>query len=394
MTMDGMTDLAPSSISRMSLKTVAILAITTGAAVAAVVWTHSADADPQAVPHSVEARADQSGPSELAPADLFDVSSQTMGDRIAVAGELHPANKAPVKAKVGGRIRDVLVKSGQPVSAGDVILRLETDDLASEVRRATATLRGAEAQHELAAKSLQKQRTLQVAKATALNDLEKAEAEAQATAANVAALQAQLDTARDALANAEVRTPIDGVVWTRSVEPGETVAAGADLLTVVDTSSFEAEVLVSTRDVAKLTVGQQATLSVDGVKNRDLSAAITRISPSSDTGTRFVRVYLQFQNMSDVRLWGGMFASGFISVSPNANVIAIPEVALRGVKPDTHVYVIVDGKLAFRRVTVGRTWSDSRLVEITSGLKAGDKVVRTQLPGLSDGMSVKVTGNS
>lgn len=120
-----------------------------------------------------------------------------------------------------------------------------------------------------------------------------------------------MDIARLALRNAEIRAPFDGTVTRRLAEPGSRVGGDGELLTLVDTSMLEAKVLVATRDIPRVALGQTAELEIDGLGGQSVKSTVERISPVAEDGTRFVTVYLRLANRNG-QLWGGMFASGSI----------------------------------------------------------------------------------
>ncbi|UDF32958.1 UNVERIFIED_ORG: efflux RND transporter periplasmic adaptor subunit (plasmid) [Roseateles sp. XES5] len=368
------------------IRRAARLVLAVGVAAASLLVLHDGGyADDAATTPAVATVADR----ELAPADVVTVEKQNLRDRVVVSGELRPLSRAVIKAKVSGTIADVLVRPGQSVQQGDLLARFETNDLGAELRRKEATRAVAEAQSMLAEQTLTKARALQSSSAMSVSALEKAVSEAAAARANVAALEAEVETARTALANASVRAPISGIVATRSVDMGETVANGADLLTVVDGSAFEAEVLVATRDVPLLRIDQEAELSIDGLPDRKVTAKVRRISPVANAGTRFVPVFLHLSNF-DGQLWGGMFASGAITVREKAGGIAVPDTAVR--RDDAgkaYVLAIADGRLQRRDVGEGARWG--RQIEIAEGLQPGDVLLKAPIAGLVAGTPVSVT---
>lgn len=368
----------------------ASLALIAGVAVAALVFLK--DDDKAETPAAAAVAASATVPDrELAPADVITIEREDLRDRVVVSGELRPSSRAVVKAKISGTLADVLVRPGEAVKQGDLLARFETNDLAADLRRIEAELAAAKAQSVLAEQTLSKTRALANNNAMSVSALEKAVSEAGAASANVAGLEAQVETSRTALANANVKAPITGVVATRSVDMGETVAVAADLLTVVDNSAFEAEVLVATRDVPQLKIDQEAELTIDGLPGRTVSARIRRISPVANAGTRFVPVFLRLNNI-DGQLWGGMFASGTITVREKPGVIVVPETAVRrdeSGKP--YVLAIVEGKVQRRDVVEAAKWSNGRLSEIESGLQPGDVVLKAPIAGLVAGTKVSVT---
>lgn len=322
---------------------------------------------------------------ELAGVDLFTVAPATLRDRVNVSGELREVDRAVVKARISGTVTEVLVRPGQTVGQGDTLLRFDRDDLAAALRQAEAQLAAAQAQSLQAEQSLSKARALRDRRVASLSALENAESAAASARAEVSAAEARVETARNALDHAEVKAPMAGTIATRSVEIGETVANGSDLMTIVDSTAFKAEVLVATRDVTRLQVGQKAELTIDGLVGRSLTAEVQLISPAANEGTRFVPVFLRL-DATDARLFGGMFASGTITVREKPDALVIPDSALRRDGDQPYVLVVADDRLQRRDIATGDNWG--REIEVTDGLSPGDSVLRAPIAGLVEGTQV------
>ncbi|UUP16451.1 efflux RND transporter periplasmic adaptor subunit [Nitratireductor thuwali] len=327
---------------------------------------------------------------ELAQIEVATVEPRAMSERVRVSGELRPVNRAVVTAKVSGTVLEVNARPGQAIKSGDVLARLETEDLQSALVQQESNLEAARAQLTLAEQTLKKTKRLAERGYATTAALEKAQSDVAAARANVQGLSAQSETARTALRDAVLVAPFNGVVASRSIEPGETVAANTELMTVVDASVLEAEVLVSTRDITRLEVDQMAKLQVDGLEDTTILGTVDRINPVANAGTRFVPVFIRLEN-TEGRLWGGMFATGSILVRQEENVLAIPQAALRNDEEGQHVLKITNGKLVRQPVELGPIWSGGRFVEITSGIVAGDIIVSAPLPELQADMPVTIS---
>ncbi len=330
---------------------------------------------------------------ELAQVEVTTVEPNDLVERLRVSGELRPVNRAVVKAKVAGTVLEVAAREGQEVKSGDVLIRFETENLESTLVQHDSNLDAARAQLTLAEQTLAKTEELARRGFATKASLEKAQSDVAAAKANVEGLSAQTDTAKSALDDAELVAPFDGVVASRSVEPGEPASANAELLTIVDTSVLEAEVLVSTRDVSRLKVGDAAQLQVDGLDGAPIAGTVDRINPVANEGSRFVPVHIRLEN-TDGRLWGGMFATGSILLREGEDVLAVPQTALRSDEDGRYVLKFEDGRLVRQPVEVGPTWNDERLVQINEGIAAGDTVLSAPLPELQAGTPVIISGAS
>jgi RND family efflux transporter MFP subunit len=330
-----------------------------------------------------------SGPLELAQTEVTSVEPVSMAERLRVSGELQPISRVVMRARSAGKVLDLAVREGERVRAGDVVLRFETDDLKSTLLQRKSDRDAAEAELTLAMKALSRIEQLDAKNVTSKEQLEKARRDVAANTSKVQSLSAQVDIARVALRDADVTATFDGIVASRAVEAGSRVSADAELLTIVDTSTLEAKVLVSTRDVARVAAGQTAELQIDGMEGQTIEGTVARINPVADNGTRFVPVFLRLSN-HEGRLWGGMFATGSILVRENADVLVVPAISLRKDEAGDYVLKLHNDHLQRQRVTVGQTWNGGSLIEIADGLVDGDMIVTALLPELKPDVAVTV----
>ncbi|MDR6820328.1 RND family efflux transporter MFP subunit [Neorhizobium sp. 2083] len=328
-------------------------------------------------------------PLELAPSEIADIRPTSMAERLRVSGDLEPINRAVLHAKDGGRIVEVHAVAGQAVKAGDVLVRFETDDLRSILRQREGDRDVAMAEMLLAMQSLNRIEQLAVKNIASQEQLDKARSEVAATTARLKSLSAQADIARTGLRDAEILAPFDGVISKRAIDPGSRVAAGAELFTIVDTSVLEAEVLVSTRDVPRIAIGQRAELRIDGLNGQTAIGRVDRIGPVADHGTRFIPVYIRLSD-NDARLRGGMFATGSILIRQNEDAIVIPAISLRRDETGDYVLKLKRGRLVRQPVTVGSGWGGKDGVEISRGLVYGDTIVTVPLPRLKPDVAVTI----
>lgn len=328
-------------------------------------------------------------PLELAQTEVTNVNSVSMAERLRVSGELQPVSRVVMRAKSGGKVLDLAVREGERVRAGDVILRFETDDLRSTLLQRESDRNAAEAELTLAMQALSRIEQLDAKNVTSKEQLEKARRDVAANTSKMQSLSAQVDIARVALRDADVTAPFDGIVASRTVEAGSRVSADAELLTIVDTSILEAKVLVSTRDVGRVAVGQTAELQIDGMEGQTIVGTVARINPVADNGTRFVPVYLRLPNRED-RLWGGMFVTGSILVQENADALVVPAISLRKDKTGDYVLKLHNGHLQRQQVTIGQKWNGGSLIEIADGLVDGDTIVTAPLSELRPNIAVTI----
>ncbi len=270
---------------------------------------------------------------------------------ISANGTLAPTRSVDVGSELSGTIEAVLVEENDRVRKGQIVVRLDTAKLQDAVTKSRAAVTVAEAAvHEMEATALEARANLarlrHVAelsggKVPAQSELQTAEAaglraEANVDSAKAAVVQARAALKTDAtnLAKAVIRAPINGVVLTRKVEPGQTVAAQMTtpvLLTLAeDLTQMELQVKVDEADVGTVKLGQTASFNVAAWGNRNFPARIKRIGIGATTTDNVVtyKTILSVDNR-DLALRPGMTATARIVTARRDKALLVPNTALR-----------------------------------------------------------------
>jgi membrane fusion protein (multidrug efflux system) len=337
------------------------------------------------------AKAEAAAPVlEFLPSDLLTMAPRDLRQTLAASGSLRAYNQAAVKARVAGEVREVLVREGETVKAGQVLVRMDEADYRARVVQAEGALLAARGQLDIAAKARENNRALLDRGFISKNAYDTASSQYDIAQANVNAAQGGLDVSRKALGDTVIRAPIAGVVASRSVQPGEKVSADNKLLDVVDLGRMEMEVAVPTSDIIGIAPGQEVTVRVEGLP-QPLPASVVRINPATQAGSRSIMTYLQLDNPQN-RLRAGMFGEARLTLAKKAGVLAAPPSALQVNGDSAYVYAIEHDKLVRRQVQTGITGSDgdATLIEITGGLDPGARIVRSNLGNLPAGATVRV----
>jgi RND family efflux transporter MFP subunit len=330
-------------------------------------------------------------PTILNPVEVATIAPQELRSLIRITGTIRPDRETRLSAKVAGTIETINVNDGETVAEGDVLIEFDTDELRDRLEDQQASLANARIQLETAQATLERTQTLVARNVATQATLDTAQAQVSQAQASVTTLDAQVRAAERSLDYATVRAPFAGVVSTREVSEGESVSIGSPLLTIVDLSNVEVEVMVPTLAIASVQPGQPATITVNGITGRTFAAEVERISPTAPSGAHSIPVYLTLEN-GDGALRGGMFATGTIEVETRANAIALPPAAVRTDPEGQYVLKVVGGELVRQPVTVGATWNEGALVEVTEGISVGDTVVIAPLPSLEAGVPVSIEG--
>ncbi len=330
---------------------------------------------------------------EFTSADLTYARPQPLNRWLPVSGTLQPLNQAVVKAKVSGDVREITVREGDAVKAGQVIARFDTADLDAKVAERVGALESARAQLALATKTRAMNVKLLDQKFISQNAFDSSESGFNVAAGNVKSAEAQLKSAQIALRDAAVLAPLSGTIAKRNVQPGEKVPFDAPLATIVDVHDLEMQAMVPASDIPELKVGMTVDLRVDGFTDRRFAGHVDRINPSAEPGTRAILVYVTLKN-ADASLRGGMFAEGRIALASSAPVSTLPLAAVRNEAGLTYVWAIESGKLTKRVVVVGRRDDESGVIELKTALPATLPVLAGRFENLKEGASVLVKATS
>ena len=270
---------------------------------------------------------------------------------VSATGTLEPLKKVDVGIEVSGTIKSVEADYNDEVKIGQILAQLDTTRLEAQVQQSQAALEAANAKVLQAQASVQEAtaqlgrlnrvRELSAGKMPSQNDLDTAtanlaryRADEASAKASVAQAQASLNVVRTDVSKAVIRSPINGVVLTRAVEPGQTVAASFQSPTLFtlaeDLTQMELQVDVDEADVGQVREGQEATFTVDAYPDRTFPARITQVRFGSQTleGVVTYKTVLKVDNSSLV-LRPGMTATAVITVSRQENVLLVPNAALR-----------------------------------------------------------------
>lgn len=327
---------------------------------------------------------------ELAPVDVATVTRMRMSGGLPVSGLLRPLRQTTVQARVPAEVGAVLVREGERVAPGQVLVRLGTQDLEARLRQAEAQLAAAQVDARLARALAERNKELYDKKYFSEIDYARSVGEAEAREATVRAQQALVAIARKAMQDAEVRAPQGGIIARRYIEPGSSVGMDARLIEIVDLSEMELEVPVPAAEIAGVKVGQRLAFTVTGFGERRFEGVVARINPVADSGTRAISVYVRVPNPK-LELKGGMYARGEIRAGSDGEALALPLDALHETAGKAWVLVLAGGKLEQREVELAGRDERRNQLFLASGVQAGDTVVVARLTDSAIGRAARLS---
>ena len=270
---------------------------------------------------------------------------------VSATGNLQPTNTVDVGSELSGLVEQVFVDENDQVRKGQLLLQLDQSKLKDQIIRSEAALASAEAklaQADAALRQataslgrLQEVSRLSGGKVPSATEMEtaeatvaKADADRNSAVAGVTEARASLNSDRTNLSKSAIRSPVDGVVLKRSVEPGQTVAATLQVATLFqiaeDLRQMELEVNVDEADIGRTTAGQRATFTVDAYPSRVYDADVVRVAFGSTKSGDVVSyaTVLRVKN-DDLSLRPGMTASAEIASASVKGALLVPNAALR-----------------------------------------------------------------
>ena len=340
--------------------------------------------------------------AKASPVTVASVVQNEFADVISAVGTMKARETSLLSPKVAGPVNQVLVDIGDPVIAGEVVIRLDRTNFDLGVKQAQAALAAAQAaihqasaRFEQAEKEFHRATELLEEKVIPQSRFEAAEAAFKSAREAVSYAKAQRDRAKAALETAlehlkdtEIRSPISGAVVERTVEIGQAVAPGDQLLRIIDQSYLKADIDLPEGDIGRVAIEAIAMITVDSFPGEEFSGKVIVINPMVGRQTRTFRVRIQVPNQAG-KLVDGMFAKVKLFMGKRG-ILSVPRDALQRLPGSGTYYVfVVEGNKAHKR-TVGIGAMNDQYAEVVDGLVEDEKVVTSGAGRLRSGVEVNV----
>ncbi len=341
---------------------------------------------------------------------------------IRATGSLTAEEQADVAAEIAGRVVAAPIERGTAVSEGAVLVRISPTEAEASLKEAEANaaqlearlgisgsgafdvnkvpeVQTAKASYDLATSEFKRIESLLTQKVVSQSEYDQRRTQMDATrqqyeaAKNGAAQQfemlqaarARVTLARKALADTTVRAPFTGAVGQRLVNVGDYVTKGMKVAVVVRTNPLRVQLTVPEQFVSSVAAGSTVNFEVDAYPGREFQGTVRYVSPALAADQRALTVEAVVANPKG-ELKPGFFATARVEQPNKAPGILVPASAVAITSGTSRVYVVSGGRAEERIVTTGQTVGD--LIEITNGVKAGERVATKNVPQLADGMKV------
>ena len=292
------------------------------------------------------------------PAEVAVAIRDTVVDAVQATGQIEAVQSTDLRPEVTGRITEILVREGQAVAAGAPLFKVDDAELKAQVAQA-------EAERDVAQRSLERTKGLIAQNAASQSDLENADANARSK-------QATYDLLSTRLQRTIVRAPFAGLVGRRLVSKGDYVTPQTPLISLQSVNPQQAVFKVPERYAERLRLGQLVSFQVAALPGKNFSGEVVFVDPVVELPGRTILIKARVPN-PERRLQAGMFIEARLATDVRPNAVVVPEDALLPLGGAIFVWLVKGGAADRREVTIGvRTagWA-----EIVAGMEAGDTVV-------------------
>ena len=304
-------------------------------------------------------------------------------NQLVLTGMITADQRAEVTADTAGKVLGVMVERGQRVKMGAEIVRLDVRSAALSAREAQANLATARAQRQLAEEECKRAKSLLDKGAITRSEYDRQSTQCTSALQQVSAAEARTAMIVKSVADGIVRAPFEGVVAQKSVTPGEWVAPGRPLITLVDDDPLRIELSVPEAAVRAVKLDQRVELVAVAYPDKTYGAKVTRVGAEIGR-TRSLIVEATLDPGSG--LVPGMFAEAHVTIGQTAKPI-VPAAAVVKRGKLWHAFVVVKGEVQDKIVHLGPDPAPGQK-SILSGVVKGDKVVAKVTDAVVDGLRV------
>ena len=379
------------------------------------------------------------GSKDIKNVKIEKVAVSSISTEVEYASKLSPVQEVTVFPKVGGKVASLNVDIGDKVTTGQTLFTLETAELQAQLQAQQANLAAANAnlaktgdsgiQQQITAlqqsvdklnlsyndakDNYDKMQKLYNTAAISKQELDNAKLKydnasvdlkaaqdnlnlllekigpqtTAAVAAQVDQAQAGVNSAQISLNNATIAAPISGVVSAKDVKIGQLANSQSGSVTIIDSSSFMAEVNVPDEIIGKIQVGQTVKVGINALDNKKVTGVIDKISPNSSSKNNAYLVKVKIEN-SKGELTAGMFAKISLPAEKKDNILTVPNEAVKMENNVNYLYTVEGGKV--KKVSVNVGISNDKVTEISGNIKEGIEVIIEGQNLLSNGDKVNV----
>jgi RND family efflux transporter MFP subunit len=326
-------------------------------------------------------------PSKALLVDMAKVETRDFDVTLDAVGTAYASGQVDIRPQVDGTLVAAPFVEGESVTEGQVLAELDDSKARASLALSEAHLDSAKARYAVATERLARARKLASEDLVSREEFSTLESEQKSAAASVREHEAGVRLAQRNLEDFTLRAPISGKVGIRRVDTGNYIESGTIITTIVAADPLEVLFTVPSRELAGLQVGQPAQIrDTDTARTVLAQGKIRVIDPRVDTDTRMGSVKALVPN-ADGRIKAGQFVGITLVREHREDAVVVPEDAVIPYAGKTFLFVVEDGRAVRREIALGERLPE--VVEVRSGLKAGETIVTRGQHRLTDGSAVE-----
>lgn len=349
---------------------------------------------------SNDSAGEEASVEEVVAVELFTAKHGTVHRSLNLLGNVKGKQEVRIFSKIPDRITSMNVEMGDSVRKGDLLAVVQNNSLKSRVKQVQANLEQAQAQQDNLENEYQRISRLYNENAVSQQQYDGTKTQLEATRAQVRSLQEALNQAKSQLGDTYIRSPLNGIVGQRFLEEGDMAAGQMPVVTVVQMDTVKVAVNIVERYANDVRTGLESVITVKALPDTSFKGTVSKISPVIDPLSRMIAAEIRIPNPNSL-LRPGMFAEVTIYLETRENTITIPKYAVlqktelvqdelgrQQILRENHVYTVDNDRAYYRTIETGI--EEEGLVEVTSGLSSGEKVVLIGQSNLEDSSKVRI----
>jgi len=338
--------------------------------------------------------------------EVVPVQTESISDQVRSYGTIRPQDVVSITPQVSNRVTNILVDLGDNVSRGQVMAEIYDVPFRDDVEQARAQIRQQQVAFERDSSEYARQQQLFDRTLISRSELETARATYLNSQAQLEAAQANLTQSLENLENTKIKSPVDGVVLSRSIAEGDVASSGQVAFEVANLVGFETRVFLPMQDWELIQQGQPVSLSLSSRSDEIAKGVVSRISPQLDATTGLGEVVITLTETSS-SIHQGALVQARVNLQTRENAVVIPRSAMvekvdTYIEPETGTIELERTYSAFvsqgdsiavqKQLELGIQQGDR--IEVTSGLQPGEGLIVTGQRNLNDGQRIRVAGTN
>ncbi|TAL58820.1 MAG: efflux RND transporter periplasmic adaptor subunit [Bacteroidetes bacterium] len=308
------------------------------------------------------------------PVMVAEIRKEKLNLSFSINGAFEPVRELSFVSETQGRVVNVLVETGDYVQEGQLIARLDAEQINNELALA-------EANYEKTFSELKRFEELARGNAVTAQQLEEIKISNKTAKTN-------LTSARKQLKNSQIKAPVPGIINSRYIEKGSYLMPGMPIVQIVDVRRLKIIVNVSETDVLQIIKGQEVVVHADLFQGEKYTGKVRSISVKADE-TKNYEVEIELENNPDKQLKAGMNGTVTFNEDKTKSALTIPRESITGSLKDPKIYTVGNNSMAhLREIKIGKVVNN--MVEILDGVTEGEKIVISGQINIHDGSVVSI----